>query len=242
MIRPRPVAKGGRALYGAPLGILMLEARFARIHGDMGNGTTWPFPVLYRVVRGASPEKVVLNAAAGLLDDFIAAGRDLVEQGAEAITTNCGFLSIYQPELAAALGVPVATSSMMQLPWVEATLPPGKRAGIVTVNGAGLSPAHLAAIGLPQDVPVRGTENGAEFFRTLILGEKDDLDPELACKDVVDAALSLTRAHPEVGAIVLECTNMPPYAADVAAATGLPVYDIYSMICWFHAGLRPRVF
>src|SRR5690606_6465982 len=140
------------------------------------------------------------------------------------------------------LAVPVATSSMMQLPWVEATLPPGKRAGIVTVNGAGLSPAHLAAIGLPQDVPVRGTENGAEFFRTLILAEKDDLDPELACKDVVDAALALTRDHPEVGALVLECTNMPPYAADVAAATGLPVYDIYSMICWFHAGLRPRVF
>ena len=242
MIRPRPVAQGGRALYGAPLGILMLEARFARIHGDMGNATTWPFPVLYRVVRGASPEKVVLKGAAGLLDDFITAGRDLIAQGAEAITTNCGFLSIYQKELAAALSVPVATSAMMQLPWVEATLPPGKRAGIVTVNGAGITVRHLDGIGLPHDVPIRGTENGAEFFRTLILAEKDDLDPELACKDVVDAALSLTRDHPEVGTIVLECTNMPPYAADVATATGLPVFDIYSMVNWFHAGLRPRVF
>ena len=31
------------------------------------------------------------------------------------------------------------------------------------------------------------------------------------------------------------------HAAHVAAATGLPVFDIYSMITWFQAGLRPRV-
>ena len=110
----------------------MLEARFPRIPGDMGNGTTWPFPVLFRVVRGASPEKVVLNGATGLLPDFIAAANDLVDLGAEAITTNCGFLSLFQREIAAAVGVPVATSSLMQVPWVQATLPPGKRVGIVT--------------------------------------------------------------------------------------------------------------
>ena len=51
------IAKGGKALYGAPLGILMLEARFPRIPGDMGNATTWPFPVLYRIVKGATPER-----------------------------------------------------------------------------------------------------------------------------------------------------------------------------------------
>ena len=65
ILTPR-IARGGKTLYGAPLGILMLEANFPRIPGDMGNGTTWPFPVLYRVVSGASPEKVVLKGAAGL--------------------------------------------------------------------------------------------------------------------------------------------------------------------------------
>src|ERR1700757_428226 len=79
------IARGGKALYGAPLGILMLEAKFPRIPGDMGNATTWPFPVLYRVVEGASPEKVVLKGAAGLLPDFIAAAKELVRLGAEAI-------------------------------------------------------------------------------------------------------------------------------------------------------------
>jgi hypothetical protein len=236
------IARGGKALYGAPLGILMLEARFPRIPGDMGNGTTWPFPVLYRVVSGASPEKVVLKGAAGLLPDFIDAAKDLVRLGAEAITTNCGFLALFQKELAAAVGVPVATSSLMQVPWVQATLPPGKRVGLVTVSGSTLTPAHLEGAGVPLDTPLVGTENGKEFFRVLIKAEKDDMDIAQAERDVVEAGKELVARHPDVGAIVLECTNMPPYAAALQAEVGLPVYDIYSMITWFHAGLRPRAF
>jgi hypothetical protein len=236
------IAKGGKALYGAPLGILMLEARFARIPGDMGNGATWPFPVLYRVVSGASPEKVVMQGAAGLLPEFIDAAKELIRFGAEAITTNCGFLALFQKELAAAVGVPVATSSLMQVPWVQATLPPGKRVGIVTVSAATLGPAHLQGAGVPLDTPVAGVENGEELFRVLIKAEKDDLDIARAERDVVEAGRALVAKSPEVGAIVLECTNMPPYAAALQAATGLPVYDIYSMITWFHAGLRPRMF
>lgn len=237
-----PIARGGKALYGAPLGILMLEARFPRIFGDMGNAATWPFPVLYRVVRGASPEKVVLKGASGLLPDFVEAARDLVSLGAEAITTNCGFLALFQKELAQAVGVPVATSSLMQIPWVQATLPPGKRVGVVTVSAATLTPAHLEAVGVPLDTPVAGTEGGCEFFRVLITAEKDDMDVGLAEADILAAGRDLVARHPDVGAIVLECTNMPPYAAALAAELGLPVYDVYSMITWFHAGLRPRVF
>jgi aspartate/glutamate racemase len=236
------IARGGKAIYGAPLGILMLEARFPRIPGDMGNGTTWPFPVLYRVVSGASPEKVVLNGAAGLLPDFIDAAKDLVRLGAEAITTNCGFLSLFQKEIAAAAGVPVATSSLMQVPWVQATLPPGKRVGLVTVSGSTLTPAHLAGAGVPLDTPLVGTEHGKEFFRVLIKAEKDDMDIAQAERDVVEAGKELVASNPDVGAIVLECTNMPPYAAALQAEVGLPVYDIYTMITWFHAGLRPRQF
>src|ERR1700742_1770289 len=178
-VTPR-IARGGKAIYGAPLGILMLEARFPRIPGDMGNGTTWPFPVLYRVVGGATPEKVVLKGAAGLLPDFIAAAKELVRLGAEAITTNCGFLSLFQREIAASVNVPVATSSMMQVPWVQATLPPGKRVGLVTVSGSTLTPQHLAAVGVPADTPVAGTENGREFFRILIKAEAEDMDVDAA--------------------------------------------------------------
>jgi len=236
------IARGGKSIYGAPLGILMLEARFPRIPGDMGNGETWPFPVLFRVVRGASPERVVLQGARGLLPDFIAAARDLVDLGAEAITTNCGFLSLFQAELAAAVQVPVATSSLLQVPWVQAMLPPGKRVGVITVSKASLTPAHLAAAGVPLDTPVVGTEGGREFFRVLIKADAVDMDVDLAEQDILDAGRALVAAHPEVGAIVLECTNMPPYAAALRDAVGLPVHDIYSMVSWLQAGLRPRRF
>jgi Asp/Glu/Hydantoin racemase len=236
------IARGGKAIYGAPLGILMLEARFPRIPGDMGNAATWPFPVLYRVVRGASPERVVLQGAHGLLPDFIESAKDLVRLGAEAITTNCGFLSLFQKELAGAVGVPVATASLMQVPWIQATLPPGKRVGIVTVSAATLTAAHLEAAGVPADTPIAGTENGKEFFRVLVKGEKDDMDIGLAEEDVVGAGKELVARNPDLGAIVLECTNMPPYAAALQVQVGIPVYDIYSMITWFHAGLRPRSF
>ena len=233
------VAAGGKSVYGAPLGILMLETRFARIPGDIGNAAKWPFPVLYRVVRGASPERVVLRAAEGLLPLFLDAAKELVDLGARAITTSCGFLSLFQRELARHVGVPVATSSLLQIPFVQATLPPGKRVGVVTVSAASLTPAHLEAVGAPSDTPLAGTENGVEFFRDLINGEKEDLDVALATRDVLEAGRDLVRRHPEVGAIVLECTNMPPYAAELGRELGLPIYDITSLVRWLCLGLEP---
>lgn len=235
-----PLARGGRAIHGAPLGIVMLDTRFPRIPGDMGHAGTWPFPVLYRVVRGATPARVVLHGAAGLLPDVLEAAADLVAQGAEAITTTCGFLSIFQAQLAAHVRVPVLTSSLIQLPWVQATLPPGQRAGIVTICAASLTNDHLAAAHVPPGTPIAGTEGGRELFPVLVRGDREDLDIDAARQDVLDAGAALIREHPDVGAIVLECTNMPPYAADLRRATGRPVFDIYSAITWFHAGLRPR--
>jgi hypothetical protein len=239
---PSGIAIGGKSIYGAPLGILMLEARFPRIPGDMGNALTWPFPVLYQVVRGATPERVVLNAAEGLLPDFLAAAAGLVDLGCEAITTNCGFLSLFQRELAAHVRVPVATSALIQVPWVQATLPPGRRVGVITVSAGSLTPRHLEAACVPLDTPVVGTETGREFFRVLIKGEKQDMDAGLAAQDILDAGRALVARHGDIGAIVLECTNMPPYAHALREALGLPVFDIYSLITWFHAGLRPREF
>jgi Asp/Glu/hydantoin racemase len=236
------LARGGKSIYGAALGVLMLEARFPRIPGDMGNAGTWPFPVMLRVVRGASPERVVLDGAKGLLEAFVEAARDLVDLGAEGITTNCGFLSLFQHELAARVKVPVATSALMQVPMVQATLPPGKRVGVITVSKQSLTDAHLDAAGVPRDTPVVGTEGGREFFRVLIRGESQDMDVRLAAQDILDAGRELVARHPEVGAIVLECTNMPPYAHALSEVLGLPVFDIYSLITWFHAGLRPRAF
>ena len=230
---------GGKAIYGASVGILMLEARFPRILGDMGHAGTWDFPVLYRVVREASPDRVVRQGAEGLLPAFIDAARSLEADGADGITTNCGFLSLFQAELSAALGVPVLSSSLMQVPMVNSVLPAGKRAGILTVSQSTLTPEHLAKAGVPSGTPISTTE-GRSHFTEAILGDWPELDTAAAEADNVEAALRLAQDN-SVGAIVLECTNMTPYASAIGHATGLPVYSMVGLVNWFQTSLRPKV-
>jgi Asp/Glu/hydantoin racemase len=236
---PARIASGGKAIYGAAVGILMLEARFPRIPGDVGNALTFPFPVLYQVVRGASPDRVVRHRAEGLLDAFIAGGRELVALGADGIVTNCGFLSLFQEQLAAACAVPVATSALMQATVIERMLPKGKRVGILTVSAASLTAEHLEAAGVALDTPVVGTESGREFSRVL-LDDEIELDVAAAERDILDAGEQLLARHPEVGAILLECTNMCPYARALRDHLKRPVFDMVSFVAWFHGGLVPR--
>ncbi len=234
-------AAGGKTVYGASVGILMLETRFPRIPGDMGNAGTWPFPVLYKVVKGATPDNVVRGGAVGLAERFIDSARELVTDGADGITTTCGFLALFQDQLAAAVGVPIATSSLMQVPMVQSLLPEGRRVGVLTISKASLNSDHLKASGVPLDTPIVGTDEGREFTHA-ILDDEPTLDVDLARADLIDAGNQLVRDFPEVGAIVLECTNMTPYAADLRQTLGLPIYSIYTFVTWFQAGLMPRVF
>jgi len=165
----------------------------------------------------------------------------LIDMGCDGITTSCGFLALIQDEIQEGLGVPVATSSLMQIPMIQAVLPKGKQVGVITISKESLSPAHLLAAGAPPDTPIIGTENG-RCFTQAILDDATEMDFTAARLDMLDAAEALVNANPTLGAIVLECTNMVPYATDIRALTGLPVYTIYSFVTWFQAGLVPRVF
>jgi len=235
------IAWGGKTLYGASVGILMLETRFPRIPGDMGNAETWPFPVLYKVVPGASPRRVVCERAEGLLDEFLAAADELVRLGADGITTTCGFLSLYQREIAAHVGVPVATSSLMQVPFIERVLPLGKRVGVLTVSAAHLSVEHMRAAGADPETPVVGTDDGSEFSRVMI-NDEERLDVAAAERDILAAGDRLVASHEGIGAVLLECTNMVPYARALSQRLRLPVFSIYTFVTWFHSGLIPRDF
>ena len=164
----------------------MLDTAFPRIHGDIGNAETWPFPVIYKIVDGATSDKVVRKGAAGLKDDFAKAAKEVVAMGADGIGTTCGFLSLFQDDIAKAAGVPVASSSLMQVPWVDSTLPPDKRAGIITISKESVTPAHLEAVGVALDTPIVGTESG-KTFTTTVLDDGDYMDFELARDDLVEA-------------------------------------------------------
>jgi hypothetical protein len=53
---------------------------------------------------------------------------------------------------------------------------------------------------------------------------------------VLAAASGLLRSDPSVAAIVLECTNLPPYAADLRLSLGLPVFDSCTLVEWLWRG------
>ena len=207
----------------------MLETRFPRPPGDVGNAQTFAFPVRYRAVAGASPRKVVIERDPALLAPFVDAARALEREGVAAVTTSCGFLALFQREMAAAVTVPVWTSSLLLVAEIEAGLPEGRRVGIVTADADSLSADHLHAVGARADTPREGLALDSRFRATL-LQDLGELDAAEAARATVAAAERLIERHPEVAAIVLECTNMPPYADAVRAATRLPVHDITTLV------------
>lgn len=221
------------------VGILMLETTFPRIPGDIGHPASFAFPVRYKRVAGASPRRVVLAPDPGLVDAFIAAGQALVAQGVKALATSCGFLALFHRQLVEALPVPVFTSSLLQVHLARALIRSDQKVAILTASKPALTPAHLAGVGI-EDYPlvIAGMEAAPEFSAVFI-GGKETLDEALCRREMAAAARALMRSHPDIGAIVLECTNMPPYAPTVRRVTGLPVFDAVSLVNHAHQAVNP---
>lgn len=222
------------------MGILMLDTAFPRPAGDIGNPDTFDFPVRREIVAGAHPEQIVLEDAAHWLPAFTDTARKLELQGARLITTSCGFLAPFQRAIAAAVAVPVLTSSLHLYREVAASLEPGDQVGILTISAATLGPLHLEAAGIPADAAIGGLPEESHF-RSAILQNRTKLDTGQAEQEHVAAAVTLQKTHPGLGAILLECTNMPPYAMAIARATGLPVYSLNAGLnaIWHGQPLQP---
>lgn len=218
------------------LGILSLDTAFPRLKGDVGAPDTFDFPVRHAVVPGALVDEVVHRGSDELLPRFVRAAQQLVEEGCTGIATTCGFLVRWQRDLTAELDVPVLTSPLLMLPLVQQCLPRHRRVGVVTYSAAALSPRVLEAAGADPFTPIEGVDPAGHFGRTIRNGAVH-LDPARMSADVVAAARRLVSAHADLGAIVLECANMPPYRDAVVAATELPVYDAAQLVAWFHAGI-----
>jgi len=223
-VRPSPAL-----LVNPTLGVLMLDTRFPRVVGDIGHPGTFAFPVRYATVRGASPRRVVVERDPRLVAPFVAAARELEDEGVAAIATSCGFLAVFQRELAASVAVPMWTSSLLLVAELEAGLAAGERVGVVTADAASLTADHLRAVGARDDTPIEGLALDSRFRATL-LDDLDTLDEGEARRATVAAAERLVERRPHVRAIVLECTNLPPYADAVRDATGLPVHDITTLV------------
>jgi hypothetical protein len=223
----------GAAEVKGPLGILMLDTRFPRIVGDIGNAQSFDFPVIFRRMEGIGSADAVTTHPdrPRVLAALEANARALVADGAVGLSTSCGFLALYQDDLSARSPVPVATSALLHIKRLA-----GKRVGVLTASARNLTPAHFAAGGAPTDTPFVGLPEGSSFAKTFI-GNATTLDRDQVEREVVAAARDLVARHPGIDTIVFECTNLPPYKKAVQDATGLPVFDVLDLLEGFYAAL-----
>ena len=218
------------------LGILMLQTRFPRLPGDIGHPGTFAFPTIRRVVPAATPERVVRGDDATLLRPFIDGARQLVDDGCAGITTSCGFLARWQRELQAALPVPVWSSALLQL--AEAATQ-GRRCGVITIEAASLGRPHFEGVGADPRTPVEGITPGSALHRSLLM-DLPTLDADDAQAQVLAAAQRLRAREPDIDTLVLECTNLPPYAQALRVATGAQVLDVVTLLNARMAALAAR--
>jgi Asp/Glu/Hydantoin racemase len=212
------------------LGVVMLDTKFPRPEGDIGHPSAFGVPTRRCVITGAWPDKIV-QSGAGLrkgrvVTPILQLVRRLEQDGAKAITTSCGFLVLLQKEMQAQVKIPVITSSLLQLP---ALLAQHAKVGVLTISSSKLGVEHLRAAGVPRermaDVVIQGVDAKGEFA-TAILGNRAEMDLEMAGAEVVAAAIALKNREPALACVVLECTNMPPYRAAIEAATGMKTWAL----------------
>ena len=223
---------------GYGVGIVYIEnVNYPLIPGNVVNAYTYDFPVRMMPVKGLTNDRL-FNADPTIKDDIIAAAKHMVEkEGVRAVCSACGFFGNFHREVAAAVDVPAAMSSLVQIPWIRTLLKPDQKIGILTANGASLNEGLFRSCGVKNtdDIVFKGLEKSAEF--SAVVDMRPCFDNEVARQEVVEAALELVEENPEIGAILLECSDMPPYAADVQAAVQLPVFDFITLIKWLHSAV-----
>ncbi|WP_094507582.1 aspartate/glutamate racemase family protein [Brucella thiophenivorans] len=222
------------------LGVIMLDTGFPRPPGDVGNPASWEMPVRFQKVCGASPDKIIRQGGADLIEDFVRAGEALIAVGCSALVTSCGFMARHQGTLSAKLSVPIGTSSLLQLPMVSRLIGPQRKVGVITYDEVSLDDAILMACGADIQTPRIGMPNGGAF-RELIEGN-GDYDRIALEVEIIQAAQELKLREPDLGAVVLECTNMPPFAQAVSRTCGFPVFDVLSLGHWLFSSTSARAF
>jgi aspartate/glutamate racemase len=227
--------------YGYTIGMLCAEWNVPFVPGDLNNASTFDFPVRYLAVEGAVGAEVLSGDADKYGELFVSAAKQLEAEGVHAITGNCGYMAAYQDVVAAAVDVPVFMSSLLQAPMLLRMLGPQQRLAVLVANGAGISDGVLRGAGIsdPSRLLIQGLDH-KPHFNEVILQEVGSLDEDRLRAEVVEAAVEAVRADPSLGAVLLECSDLPPYARSVHEATGLPVFDWAGFIRYVHDAITPR--
>jgi hypothetical protein len=225
---------------GHAIGIIVLDVWYPLLPGNVANATSYSFPVLYGTLKGAGAE--VLKGDTALLDKIIEAGKELEKQGVRAIVGSCGYFGFYQREAAAALHVPIFLSSLLQVPSIIQSLKVEQKVGIMCASADSLTPNIFKACGIDNlsRVAIIGAQDLPEFKN--ILQSRGHFNSFKLEQDLVSLAKQFTKNNPDVGAILLECSDMPPYAWAIQKAISLPVFDFITMINWVYNAVVRRPF
>lgn len=215
------------------LGVLLLERgvqptppRPTPLPGSLVNPATFDFPVISETVEGAWVENVVRGDPA-LESAYIAAARRLVDRGAIAISSNCGFSIRHQAAVAASVKIPVVMSSLLLLPTLLRQLPPNAKIAVLTYDSAHCG-EDLLGITDPAErarIVIGGIEGG-KFWHDELKRPAPPVDVDAIEKDVAACVVRLRAAHPEIGVLLFECAGFPLVAAAIGRLSNLPVYDI----------------
>ncbi len=214
-------ARRGQVAYGYSVGIVCLEYYLPFIPGDVGNASTYDFPVLYREVKGATFDAIIVRQDPDMVPLIVEAAQELVRQGAKAVTSDCGYFGAYQREVAEAVPVPVFLSSLMQVPLILSMLGPGKKVAALVANGGSLSTRVLERIGIHDmsRIVFRGLEDKPEFRRT-VLDECGTLDA-----DAVEPRASTRRSERSCSSAATcrptrpRCRRRPGYPSSTGSAS-----------------------
>jgi hypothetical protein len=237
----------GRYIYGPTVGILQLPSNIPMMPGDMGNPTTFNFPVLYELIEEIDPFWVLADKPHPVvMKKVIAACKRLTMQGVRSIIGNCGFFANYQPEVSKSLdpGVQFFNGSLMQVPMLLTSVGSNKKVGIMTASKKLLVPSPalkysgVSAEDIKNRVVIYGNEDGTQMKK--ITGETGRFNPKAFEKELVALAVKMVKEHPDIGAVVLECTEFPPYAHAIQNAIRRSVWDFVTITNFMHAGAMQK--
>ncbi len=218
----------------APRGLVQLES----LRGNSTNPDSYDFPVRFCRVKGANIQTILEKPSMAIMEKMIDEADNMAKEGIRAITTSCGFNAIFQKGLADALGVPVFTSSLLQVPFVHQILGRRSEIGVITAKKAALKEEHFRAVGITPDIPVKvfGMEENPEWNK-IFIAPGEDVDLDVIRTEVIGTAMKAVEKNPGIGAFIMECTDLPPFSQAIREATGRPVFDFITLVNYVNKAL-----
>lgn len=247
----RITARPGRYASGMGLGVILVDDVYPGFPGDVRNASAYPFPIQYEVAEGVDIHDLVrADDKSHLLEPILAAARRLERIGCRAIAAECGYFAWFQREIAAAVSVPVFASSLLQIPLAQATVGPARSVGVLMSSGQHLRDRHLTSVGvrLGSNYVIGKAMDGGRIpdFHCLW---NSDVRPELptadyatAERDFVAVGVEFAAQHPDMGAMVLECTGFPPFARALQRSINMPVYSWSTLLDFAYSVVAHRDF